>query len=70
MTYAGRYTAARGVATLEAGLGDLITFGRPFIANPDLPQRIASGWPLSAVNPATMYDGTAEGYSHYSAYQE
>ena len=57
--YAGRYTVERGVKTLEAGLGDLIAFGRPFIANPDLPQRIANGWPLNPVDPATMYGGTA-----------
>lgn len=68
--YAGRYTVARGVATLEAGLGDLIAFGRSFIANPDLPKRIANGWPLNTVNPATMYGGTDEGYSDYPAYKE
>lgn len=68
--YAGRYTAERGAQTLEDGVGDLIAFGRPFIANPDLPQRIANGWPLNIVDPATMYGGTAKGYSDYSAYQE
>lgn len=68
--YAGRYTAERGAQTLEDGMGDLIAFGRPFIANPDLPQRIANGWPLNTVDPATMYGGTAKGYSDYSAYQE
>lgn len=68
--YAGRYTAERGAQTLEDGVGDLIAFGRPFIANPDLPQRIANGWPLNTVDPATMYGGTAKGYSDYSAYQE
>lgn len=68
--YAGRYTVERGIQTLEAGLGDLIAFGRPFIANPDLPKRIANGWPLSPVNPATMYGGTAQGYIDYPAYEE
>lgn len=67
--YAGRYTVERGVKTLAAGLGDLIAFGRPFIANPDLPQRIANGWPLNPVDPATMYGGTAEGYTDYPVYQ-
>ncbi|HZJ91972.1 MAG TPA: alkene reductase [Thiopseudomonas sp.] len=68
--YAGRYTAERGVKTLDAGLGDLIAFGRPFIANPDLPQRIANGWPLNPVDPATMYGGTAQGYIDYPVYSE
>ncbi len=68
--YAGRYTAERGVKTLDAGLGDLIAFGRPFIANPDLPQRIANGWPLNLVDPATMYGGTAQGYIDYPVYSE
>lgn len=68
--YAGRYTVERGVKTLEAGLGDLIAFGRPFIANPDLPQRIANGWPLNPVDPATMYGGTAQGYIDYPVYSE
>ena len=60
----------RGIKTLEAGLGDLIAFGRPFIANPDLPQRIANGWPLNPVDPATLYGGTAQGYTDYPAYAE
>lgn len=62
---AGRYTAERGERLLEAGLADLIAFGRPFIANPDLPARIAHGWPLNALNPATMYGGGTAGYTDY-----
>lgn len=68
--YAGRYTAQRGAQTLEAGLGDMIAFGRPFIANPDLPQRIANGWPLNPVDPSSMYGGTEKGYSDYPTYTE
>ena len=68
--YAGKYTAQRGVRTIEAGWGDLIAFGRPFIANPDLPRRIANGWPLNPVDPATMYGGTAKGYTDYLTYQQ
>ncbi|SFI92097.1 N-ethylmaleimide reductase [Pseudomonas guineae] len=68
--YAGRYTTERGAQTLEAGLGDLIAFGRPFIANPDLPQRIANGWPLNPVDPSSMYGGTEKGYSDYPTYAE
>lgn len=68
--YAGKYTAERGVRVIEAGWGDLIAFGRPFIANPDLPERIAHDWPLNPVDPATMYGGTDKGYTDYPAYQQ
>jgi N-ethylmaleimide reductase len=63
--YAGRYTAQSGVQLLDSGLADLVAFGRPFIANPDLPARIANDWALNPVNPATVYGGTAEGYVDY-----
>ena len=67
--YAGKYTAERGVRVIESGWGDLIAFGRPFIANPDLPERIANNWPLTPVDPATMYGGTDKGYTDYRTYQ-
>ncbi|VFR20617.1 N-ethylmaleimide reductase [plant metagenome] len=66
--YAGRYTAERGARLVDAGLADLIAFGRPFIANPDLPARIANGWPLSPLDMATVYGGTAQGYTDYPTY--
>jgi N-ethylmaleimide reductase len=66
--YAGRYTAERGARLIEAGLADLIAFGRPFIANPDLPARIANGWPLNALAAATLYGGGAQGLTDYPVY--
>ena len=66
--YAGLYTADRAARIVEAGLADLIAFGRPFIANPDLPQRIANGWPLNALNPATLYGGGEQGFTDYPLY--
>ncbi|WP_342655600.1 alkene reductase [Pseudomonas sp. F3-2] len=66
--YAGRYTAERGARLVEAGLADLIAFGRPFIANPDLPARISNGWPLNPLIPSTLYGGTAAGFTDYPAY--
>jgi N-ethylmaleimide reductase len=68
--YAGRYTAERGARLIEAKLADLIAFGRPYVANPDLPERIANGWPLNAVNPATLYGGAEEGLTDYPVYAE
>lgn len=67
--YAGRYTAARGARAIEAGWADMIAFGRPFIANPDLPERIANGWPLNPVDASSMYGGTDKGYTDYPTYQ-
>ena len=49
---------------------DLIAFGRPFIANPDLVERLQSGAPLSAFNPATLYGGGAEGYIDYPTFAD
>ena len=66
--YAGRYDAPRAAAAIEAGWADLIGFGRSFIANPDLPTRIADGWPLNALDSASMYGGTAQGYTDYPRY--
>lgn len=66
--YAGRYTAERGERLIEAGLADLIAFGRPFIANPDLPARIANGWPLNPLDPATVYGGAEKGLTDYPSY--
>lgn len=66
--YAGRYTAERGERLIESGLADLVAFGRPFIANPDLPARIANGWPLNPLDPATMYGGSEKGLTDYPTY--
>ena len=68
--YAGRYTAERGERLIEAGLADLIAFGRPFIANPDLPARIANGWPLNPLDPATVYGGAEKGLTDYPTYSD
>jgi len=44
---------------------DLIAFGRPFIANPDLVERLQVGASLAEINPATLYGGGAAGYTDY-----
>jgi N-ethylmaleimide reductase len=66
--YAGRYTAERGEKLVQAGLADLIAFGRPFIANPDLPQRLFNGWPLNPLRVEGMYGGSEQGYTDYPTY--
>ncbi|WP_242910844.1 alkene reductase [Actinomadura terrae] len=54
-----------GEEVLAAGLADVFSFGRLFISNPDLPARLATGAPLAAHDPATVYGGGAEGYVDY-----
>ncbi|MCL4107416.1 UNVERIFIED_CONTAM: hypothetical protein GTU68_011411 [Idotea baltica] len=66
--YAGKYTAEKATSMIAKGYGDIFGFGRPFIANPDLPDRIKNGWSLNEVDPNTMYGGTNIGYSDYSFY--
>ncbi|OYT95200.1 MAG: alkene reductase [Pseudomonas sp. PGPPP3] len=65
---AGRYTRERGEDLLQQGLVDLIAFGRPFIANPDLPARLAKQLPLADFDSTRLFGGEAQGYSDYPAY--
>jgi len=52
---------------LAQGHADLFAFGRPFIANPDLVQRLKTGASLAQLDPATLYGGGAQGYIDYPA---
>jgi N-ethylmaleimide reductase len=60
------FSKESGNEALAAGRADLISFGRPYLANPDLPERFAADAPLNAPNPDTLYGGGAEGYTDYS----
>lgn len=68
--YAGKYTVERGARMLESGFADMIAFGRTFIANPDLPARIANGWPLNPLDAATLYGGNEKGLTDYPTFGE
>ena len=58
-------TAELAEATVAEGKADAITFGLPFIANPDLPRRIAKALPLATAVVATFYSRGPEGYVDY-----
>lgn len=63
----GGYDLARADADIGSGLADLVAFGVPFLANPDLPERLQGGAALNAPDTATFYGGTAKGYTDYPA---
>jgi N-ethylmaleimide reductase len=67
---AGGYDAARARSLLASGLVDLVAFGRAFIANPDLPARLAQGLTLAGFDGEALFGGTAAGYSDYPAAAE
>lgn len=67
---AGDYDATRAETDLAAGRADLIAFGRPFIANPDLPERLAAKAPLAEMQADKLYTPGPEGYADYPALSE
>src|SRR5450759_4366255 len=73
--FKGAYIANNGydfeLATkmLAADAADLIAFGKPFISNPDLVERLRRGAPLNAPDKATFYGGGAKGYTDYPTLQ-
>ena len=62
-------TQERGNRLIKTGLADSIAFGRPFIANPDLPERFLAGATLNEVSWPTVYAAGPEGYTDYPATQ-
>ncbi|WP_391091850.1 alkene reductase [Vibrio sp. NH-UV-68] len=67
--YAGRYDSDKAAQAINDGLADMIGFGRPFIANPDLPNRIKHDYPLATHDPATLFGGAEQGLVDYPEYQ-
>ncbi|WP_105188849.1 alkene reductase [Pseudoalteromonas sp. T1lg48] len=65
LIYAGKYNLERADQALKQGWADMVGFGRPFVANPDLPARLAQGIALSEHNPDTLFGGAEQGYTDY-----
>ncbi|SNS40530.1 N-ethylmaleimide reductase [Tardiphaga sp. OK246] len=69
--FSGTYIANNGFdlalanKVLAADAADLIAFGKPFISNPDLVERLKTGAPLNDADKATFYGGGAKGYTDY-----
>jgi len=66
---AAAYTPATATEVVANGQADAIAFGRLFIANPDLVERIAGGFPLNVYDRSTFYGGGEHGYTDYKTYQ-
>jgi len=66
---AGGFTPATAEAAVTNGLASLISFGRYFTSNPDLPYRIENGLPLTPYDRSTFYAFDARGYTDYPAYE-
>ena len=64
------YVGDSAQAKLDEGVADAISFGRPFIANPDLVDRIRRSAPLEGADVATFYSRGPEGYTDYRALPE
>lgn len=63
----GGYGSVAGHRIVREGGADLVAFGIPFLANPDLPARFRRNAPLNTPDEETFYQGGAKGYVDYSA---
>ena len=61
------YTREMALSAVATGAADLVAFGRPFIANPDLTQRLRLRAPLNEADRSSFYGGGAAGYTDYPA---
>jgi N-ethylmaleimide reductase len=62
------YDLALAQSVVAAGRADLIAFGRPFIANPDLGRRMRESLPLATAERSAFYGGGAAGYTDFAAW--
>ncbi len=65
-----RYDVKRAESELIEGRGDLVAFGKPFIANPDFVERARRGWTLAEFDGSKLYTPGESGYSDYPARAE
>lgn len=63
------YDRPTGEEAVRNGHADAIAYGRPFLANPDLPHRLQHGLQLNVPDPGSFYGGTEKGYTDYPAWE-
>jgi N-ethylmaleimide reductase len=66
----GGYNAEKAESVLESGHADLVAFGRPFIANPDLVDRLKNNLPLNQPKFDLFYTAGKEGYTDYPVFED
>lgn len=66
----GFSTTRQHAIELAEKTGNLVAFGRAFIANPDLPERLSNGWELEKYDRNTFYSGGSKGYTDYPYYKD
>jgi N-ethylmaleimide reductase len=64
------YDRAMALDAVASGRADMVAFGRPYIANPDLVRRLKDDLPLAEHDPVTTYGKGAEGYTLYPEWEE
>ena len=64
------YTLELATKAIESNAADLVAFGQPYIANPDLVERFKQHAPLNTIDQATLYGGGAKGYTDYPTLAE
>jgi len=64
------FTAESTQAALNEGWADAVAFGKAFIANPDLPERLRLNAPLNEPDPSTFYGPDAHGYTDYPTLEQ
>ena len=62
---AGGYDANSGAQAISNNNADLVAYGRPYIANPDLVERIAQNTAWNEPDASTFYGGAEQGYTDY-----
>lgn len=66
---AGGYERDDAIEGVQSGQADAVAFGRHFISNPDLPERLRLNLPLTPYDRSTFYGGDGKGYTDYSVYE-
>jgi N-ethylmaleimide reductase len=62
------YTRSMAISAVASDAADMVAFGRPFISNPDLVNRLRFDEPLAALDATTLYGGGAAGYTDYPVF--
>jgi N-ethylmaleimide reductase len=64
------YDREKAIQAITEGHADMVAFGRPFIANPDLPERLRLNAPLAVATPDAYYGGGAQGYTDFPTLEQ